>query len=328
MSLSRYCSSALVRVSRMSLPPSILIVCFGEEDAVPAAVVALVAVEDGSGSERCYREVWFDVGALASGAESRSHQTIIIRMVLSLAKLLEVSLRPFRMERVQKILARRGYCSRRRAEELIGEGRVMVNGQVISLGDQAEDTDEITVNGELVEAQRLRYIAFHKPEGVVTALSDAHEKTIFDDLAIDERVVPVGRLDKWTSGLLILTNDGDFANRIAHPRYELEKEYVVSAPHPIEDNQVDRIGKGVVLDDGPARPVRVFRLDENRISIVLHEGRNRIVRRMCESVGIKLNGLVRVRVGSVRLDVDKGEFRDLSAAEIRSLVPDTSGQAS
>ena len=225
-----------------------------------------------------------------------------------------------RMERVQKILARRGYSSRRKAEELIDEGRVAVNGSVISLGDQADDSDTITVDGSPILAQRMRYLAYHKPVGFVTALTDAHEKTIFDELDIDERVVPVGRLDKWTSGLLILTNDGDFANRIAHPRYELEKEYVISAPHPISDSQLERIRKGPVLDDGPAKPVAIERLDEHRASIVLHEGRNRIVRRMCESVGVKLNGLVRVRIGSLVLgDLEEGAYRDLSDDERRAL---------
>ena len=140
------------------------------------------------------------------------------------------------MERVQKIIARRGYCSRRAAEALIEQGKVAVNGRIVSLGDQAEDSDTITVDGAPLQIQELRYLAYHKPVGLVTALTDAHEKTIFEDITIPERVIPVGRLDKWTSGLLILTNDGEFANRIAHPRYELEKEYVISAPHPLSDS--------------------------------------------------------------------------------------------
>lgn len=236
-----------------------------------------------------------------------------------------------RMERVQKILARRGFASRRKAEELITAGKVAVNGTIISLGDQAEESDEITVDGVTVEVQRMRYLAYHKPVGLVTALTDAHEPTIFDDLDIEERVVPVGRLDKWTAGLLILTNDGDFANRIAHPRYETEKEYVIEAPHPIEDNQLNRIHKGVMLDDGLATPIAVRRLSQNRASLVLHEGRNRIVRRMCESVGIKLNALIRVRIGSLRLDdLEEGSYRDLSEDERASLMssPDTRPQAS
>ncbi|MFT4308749.1 MAG: pseudouridine synthase [Candidatus Woesearchaeota archaeon] len=225
------------------------------------------------------------------------------------------------MERVQKIIARRGYTSRRKAEELISEGRVAVNGRIVSLGDQAEDSDEITVDGAPITPQKLCYLAYHKPVGLVTALTDAHEKTIFDDLTIPERVVPVGRLDKWTSGLLILTNDGDFANRIAHPRYELEKEYVLSAPHPLSDSQLDRIRNGLVLDDGPAKPVAVRRLDEHRAAVVLHEGRNRIVRRMAEAVGIKLNGLVRVRIGSLVLgDLEVGAYRELSIQERDALT--------
>ena len=225
------------------------------------------------------------------------------------------------MERVQKIIARRGYCSRRAAEALIEQGKVAVNGRIVSLGDQAEDSDTITVDGTPLQIQELRYLAYHKPVGLVTALTDAHEKTIFDDLTIPERVVPVGRLDKWTSGLLILTNDGEFANRIAHPRYELEKEYVISAPHPLSDSQLERIRNGLVLDDGPATPVAVGRLDEHRAWIVLHEGRNRIVRRMAEAVGIKLNGLVRVRIGSLVLgDLEVGSYRELSVDERDALT--------
>ena len=225
------------------------------------------------------------------------------------------------MERVQKIIARRGYCSRRAAEALIEQGKVAVNGRVVSLGDQAEDSDTITVDGAPLQIQELRYLAYHKPVGLVTALTDAHEKTIFEDITIPERVIPVGRLDKWTSGLLILTNDGEFANRIAHPRYELEKEYVISAPHPLSDSQLERIRNGLVLDDGPATPVAVGRLDEHRAWIVLHEGRNRIVRRMAEAVGIKLNGLVRVRIGSLVLgDLEVGAYRELSIQERDALT--------
>ena len=235
------------------------------------------------------------------------------------------------MERVQKIIARRGHCSRRAAEALIEQGKVAVNGRIVSLGDQAEDSDTITVDGTPLEAQRLRYLAYHKPTGLVTALTDAHEKTIFEDIDIAERVVPVGRLDKWTSGLLILTNDGDFANGIAHPRYELEKEYVISAPHPISDDQLERIRGGVDLDDGPAKPLAVRRLDEHRASLILHEGRNRIVRRMAESVGIRLNGLVRVRIGSLLLaDLPERSYRELTESERSALAhaPDTEPQSS
>lgn len=228
---------------------------------------------------------------------------------------------PIDMERVQKLLSRYGYCSRRKAEELIAAGRVTVNGETVALGAQASDDDAIAVDGKKVEPQRMRYLAYNKPVGLVTALRDDHERTIFDELRVDERVVPVGRLDKWTSGLLILTNDGDFANRIAHPRYETVKEYVGTAPHPIADNQLQRLSTGVELDDGPTPKAAVTRIDENSFSIAIHEGRNRIVRRMCEAVGIRLKGLERVRIGNLKLGgLEPGSYRDLSDTDKRALL--------
>ena len=127
------------------------------------------------------------------------------------------------MHRVQKLLSNYGYCSRRKAEELIELGEVKVNGKVISLGDKATENDEITVNGRIVKAPKRIYLIFHKPTRCVTALEDKYHKTIFEYINLKERVFPIGRLDYNTSGLLLLTNDGDFANRIMHPRYEVKK---------------------------------------------------------------------------------------------------------
>lgn len=230
-------------------------------------------------------------------------------------------LAPLGMERVQKLLARYGYCSRRKAEELIAAGRVTVNGVIVALGAQASEDDAIAVDGTRVEPQRMRYLAYHKPVGLITALRDDHERTIFDELRIEERVVPVGRLDKWTSGLLILTNDGDFANRIAHPRYETEKEYAVTAPHPVSDRQLERLAGGLELDDGPTPKAAVNRIDASSFSIAIHEGRNRIVRRMCEAVGIRVSSLERVRIGGLQIgDLEPGACRDLSEQDRRALL--------
>ena len=205
------------------------------------------------------------------------------------------------MERVQKILSNWGYCSRRKAEKLIEEGKVKVNGKTISLGDKAEETDKITVDGEKVSRPNKIYIKFHKPLGCVTALEDPHKKTIMDYIKIKDRIFPVGRLDYNTSGLLLLTNDGDWANKIAHPRYEVKKTYIAELETDISNKDVTQLRRGVKLRDGLTKPALVEKLSPTKLEIKIHEGRNRIIRRMLKVLGYSVKSLKRVQIGDIKL---------------------------
>ncbi|MGM5487427.1 MAG: pseudouridine synthase [Nanobdellota archaeon] len=222
------------------------------------------------------------------------------------------------MHRVQKLLSERGYCSRRKAEELIDAGRVSVNGTIISLGDKASSQDEIRVDNQPVGSQRKVYLKFHKPIGCVTALRDDFKKTIMDYIDIPERVFPVGRLDYNTSGLLILTNDGDFANRIMHPRYEINKRYEVITDEPLQSADIQQIERGVQLEDSHTSPAQVEILGERKYAITIHEGRNRIIRRILKRCGYSVKSLRRTHIGSISLGgLKQGTFVPLSSQEIK-----------
>ncbi len=224
------------------------------------------------------------------------------------------------MDRVQKLLGARGYCSRRKAEELIAAGRVTVNGKTVHLGDSAEEQDELQVDGKIVAAERKVYLLFHKPVGCVTAVTDKHEKTVLEYVKVPERVFPVGRLDKETSGLLLLTNDGDFANSVAHPRYEVEKTYVAQLDRPVRDSHLKRLKRGVQLEDGKTSPADAKLLAPSTVELTIHEGRNRVVRRMFAALGYDVVALHRIRVGKLTLgDLRPGEWKELKAAPGKGL---------
>lgn len=219
-------------------------------------------------------------------------------------------------ERVQKILSNRGYCSRRKAEELIKEGRVKVNGKVISIGDQASRQDKIEVSGEKVTESKKIYLMFNKPKKCVTALTDKHHKTIMSYIEIEERVFPVGRLDYDTTGLLLLTNDGDFANKVMHPRNEVRKTYWVKLNNPIREEEIKKIRSGVMLRDGKTWPASVKKFDRTFLEVTIHEGRNQIVKRMFRKLGFRVKELKRVGIGRLKLGrLKSGEYRELSERE-------------
>lgn len=225
------------------------------------------------------------------------------------------------MERVQKIISNAGIMSRRKAEDFIAAGKVEVNGKVIGLGDKADlKNDKIFVDGVQVRLKRKIYLMFHKPVDCLTTLSDPKgRKTVFDIIKLKERLIPVGRLDFKTEGLLLLTNDGDWANKIMHPRYEVKKKYRVYLNKAIGETAVDRLRGGVVLEDGKTRPamVRVINSDRDIIDIRIHEGKNRIVRRMIEKVGYGIKGLIRIEVGGLKLaNLPLGKYRKLTVKEI------------
>ena len=219
--------------------------------------------------------------------------------------------------RVQKLLSNYGFCSRRKAERLIEEGKVKVNGKRITIGDKADENDEIVVCGWPVKQEKRVYIIFHKPVGCVTALRDRESKTVMDYIKIDERVFPIGRLDYYTSGLLLLTTDGDFANQIMHPRYEIKKTYIVEIDRPISKKDMLRIQKGIKLRDGTTAPAKVKRLNLDVLEIIIHEGKNRIIRRMINKLKYKVLSLERVAIGKLKLgNLKPGKFKVIDKPEI------------
>ena len=231
------------------------------------------------------------------------------------------------IERLQRTLARAGLSSRRGSEELIKAGRVQVNGRPASLGDKVDpERDEVRVDGRRVSVDPgLRYVALHKPKGVTTTMRDRHaERDLRDFLPEGPRVFPVGRLDRDTEGLLLLTNDGDLAHRLAHPRHGVEKEYLAEVDGSPTPARIGRLRRGVELDDGIAKAVDARSVGRAggrfAVRVVMTEGRKREVRRMLEAVGLPVRRLIRTRVGPVRLARMKaGELRDLSHDEVRDL---------
>jgi len=233
-------------------------------------------------------------------------------------------------ERLQKILSRAGIASRRAAEEIITAGRVSVNGVVVAeLGAKADvEKDSITVDGREVGLGDDRvYIVLYKPAGYMTTLKDPQGRPLVTDLlkGVRERVYPVGRLDYNTEGLLLLTNDGEWANAMAHPRHEVDKEYHVRVRGVVSAPQMDALRSGVALDDGKTAPaaVSVVRESENNtwLSITIHEGRYRQVRRMCEAVGLTVVRLKRVRYCFLGLEgLKTGGYRFLAAEEASRLL--------
>jgi 23S rRNA pseudouridine2605 synthase len=232
------------------------------------------------------------------------------------------------LERVQRALARAGVGSRRACEDLIRDGRVKINGEEATLGDKVHASrDRVEVDGHLVPLNpALHTFAFHKPAGVVTTVRDPQGRpdlTSFIPADIPG-VVPVGRLDRESEGLLLLTNDGELANRVMHPRYGVEKEYLAEVEgHPTR-RHVAQLLRGVELDDGPARAMRASVRAESAgrgaVEVVMGEGRKREVRRLLQAVGLPVARLVRVRVGPVRLGrLAAGQLRELEPDEVRAL---------
>jgi 23S rRNA pseudouridine2605 synthase len=224
--------------------------------------------------------------------------------------------------RLNAYLARAGVASRRGADELIKAGRVSVNGQPGQLNTFVERNDRVEVDGEPVAAQALAYVLLHKPAGAVTTASDPQGRpTVVELVDLAERVVPVGRLDVDTTGALLLTNDGPLAHRLAHPRYGVEKVYEADVEGRPNDAALQTLAKGVELEDGVTAPARVRRLGPSRLELVLHEGRNRQVRRMLEAVGHPVRHLHRSTYAGLTLaGLEPGEWRALRPEEVASLV--------
>lgn len=233
------------------------------------------------------------------------------------------------LERLQKIISAAGITSRRAAEELILAGRVTVNGSIITeLGSKADPaTDLIALDGQPIKpAEKFYYVLLHKPAGYVTSLKDPQGRQLVTELVKDigERLFPVGRLDYNSEGLLLLTNDGAWANRLMHPRHQVDKEYHVRVRGKVDPQQIKRLAGGIELEDGPVAgaAVRILKSDQSNdwLSITIREGRNRQVRRMCAAVGLFVVRLRRIRYGNLTLGgLQPGEYRLLTTAEAQSL---------
>ncbi|MFI5035779.1 MAG: pseudouridine synthase [Acidimicrobiales bacterium] len=227
-------------------------------------------------------------------------------------------------ERLQKSLARAGFGSRRACERLIEEGRVTVDGRVATLGNRVDpESQVITVDGVLAPtAPGKVYFLLNKPDGVVTTVTDPQGRpTVLDLVDSPVRVFPVGRLDMNTEGLLILTNDGRLAHLLTHPSAGVTKEYLVRVEGDPAPAAIRRLREGVELDDGVTQPAQVSRVSEGLLRIVIHEGRNRQVRRMCGAVGHEVTRLVRTRIGPLQdATLSPGASRQLSVAEVRRLM--------
>jgi 23S rRNA pseudouridine2605 synthase len=223
--------------------------------------------------------------------------------------------------RLNAFLARAGVASRRRADELIRAGRVRVNGKPGQLNTDVGRPDVVEVDGERVELQRLSYVLLHKPAGVVTTARDPHgRRTVVDLVPPEPRVVPVGRLDADTTGALLLTNDGDLAHRLAHPRYGVPKVYEAEVEGSPSREALARLRQGIELEDGLTAPAEARRLAAGRLELTLHEGRKHQVKRMCEAVGHPVRRLHRARYAGLDLEgLEPGEWRHLARDEIASL---------
>jgi 23S rRNA pseudouridine2605 synthase len=230
--------------------------------------------------------------------------------------------------RLNAYIARAGVASRRKADDLIKAGRVTVNGEPGQLNTFVGADDDVRLDGKQLAKQRVAYVLLNKPAGVVTTARDPQgRRTVVDIVSHPARVVPVGRLDADTTGVLLLTNDGDLAHRLAHPRYEVDKVYEIECWTQPTDADLERLRDGVELDDGPTRPAGVRRIDGARIELTIHEGRNRQVKRMLEAVGHRVRLLHRSRYANLTVDgLAPGEWRELRSDEAHALVHLTQGR--
>ena len=238
-------------------------------------------------------------------------------------------------ERLQKFLANNGIASRRKCEELIKLGKIKVNGKIeTELGTKINpEKDKIEFNGKIIKCENEKiYILLNKPIGYVTTTKDQFSRdTVMDLIKINKRILPVGRLDMYTSGALLLSNDGDFINKITHPKNEIEKTYNVTVVGKVTKQDIDNLSQGVEIDDNgetyktKKAKVKILKIDEeknlSRIQIVIHEGKNREVRKMCEAIGRKVLALHRSKIGNISVqDLQLGKWRYLKKAEIESFI--------
>jgi len=224
--------------------------------------------------------------------------------------------------RINKYLSEVGYCSRRAADKLIEEGRILINGVVPEMGTKVTEKDEIKVNGKIIQGKTTEpiYLVFNKPRGIVCTTDTKREKdNIIDFINYPERIFPIGRLDKPSEGLIFLTNDGDIVNKILRARNNHEKEYIVSVNLPITRSFIEQMSSGVPILETVTRECVVEQLDRYRFRIILTQGLNRQIRRMCEYLGYEVKQLKRIRIMNIMLDIPVGHWRNFTEDELTEL---------
>lgn len=224
--------------------------------------------------------------------------------------------------RLNRFLTKAGVCSRRKAEIFIQQGRVRVNNIIAQVTTAVNVGDRVTVDGKLVSIKgsgSYETYAFYKPRGVVCTLSSKERPNLRDCLPLEGHFFPIGRLDKDSEGLLVVTSDGDLANKLSHPRFEHEKEYLVWLNSDFDDLLISRFTDGISLDGKIAKADKVRRISQSKFAVILHEGRNRQIRRMVEILGYQVQKLKRIRIGKLTLSLKSGEYKKLNRLEIASL---------
>lgn len=225
------------------------------------------------------------------------------------------------LKRLNKYISETGYCSRREADRLIEEGRVAINGTEAVMGTKVGPDDEVRIDGRLIKEKTGKhvYLAFNKPVGIECTTNLEVRDNIIDYINYPKRIFPIGRLDKASEGLIFLTDDGDIVNKILRARNNHEKEYIVTVDKPITDRFIQRMGSGIPILDTVTRKCEVQKISNTIFRIVLTQGLNRQIRRMCEYLGYEVKALKRIRIINILLDVPLGRYRELTAAEIKEL---------
>ena len=223
--------------------------------------------------------------------------------------------------RINKFLSETGFCSRREADRLIEQGRVTINGKIPEMGTKVAPGDEVRVNGELVQQKNEKpiYLAFYKPVGIECTTNLGVRDNIVDYINYPERIFPIGRLDKASEGLIFMTNDGDIVNKILRARNNHEKEYIVTVNKPITDRFIDRMANGIPILETITKKCKVEQISKYVFRIILTQGLNRQIRRMCEYLDYEVTALKRTRIINISLDVPEGKYRNLTDAEITEL---------
>ena len=225
------------------------------------------------------------------------------------------------LKRLNKFIGETGFCSRREADKLIEDGRVTINGNIPELGTKVGPDDEVRIDGKLIREknEKLVYLAFNKPVGIECTTNLEVENNIVDYINYPKRIFPIGRLDKASEGLIFMTNDGDIVNKILRARNNHEKEYTVTVNKPITKRFIEKMGNGVPILDTVTRKCKVEQISRNIFKIILTQGLNRQIRRMCEYLGYDVTALKRIRIINISLDLPVGRYRDLTDNEIKEL---------